>query len=137
MALNKDNEIEILRQLFDKLAPEKKSAFLKSIKTKTKAANLPPTLQPVKTKCPFCGSEHIVKNGTVKGIQRLLCRDCHKTFSHIKNTVFAHSKYPLSTWKLYIECMLNKFSLRKAAKVCGINTTTAFYWRHKILDALR
>ena len=137
MALKEDNELQILRQLFNNLNPEKKKAFLNSIKTKDKNVEVPLSLQPIKTKCPFCGSEHIVKNGTAKGTQRLLCRDCHKTFSHVKNTVFARSKYSLSTWKLYVECMLNKFSIRKCAKECNISVPTAFYWRHKILDALR
>lgn len=137
MALKEENELQVLRQLFNNLEPEKKKAFLKSIKTIAKTPVLPISLQPVKTKCPFCESEHIVKNGTVKGIQRLLCKNCHKTFSPVKNTIFAHSKYPLSTWKLYVECMLNKFSIRKCAKECGISVPTAFYWRHKILDALR
>ena len=137
MALKEDNELQILKQLFNSLTSEKKEAFLKSIKVHNKTVNLPTSLQPIKTKCPFCDSNHIVKNGTVKGIQRLLCRSCNKSFSHVKNTVFAYSKYSLSTWKLYIECMINKFPLRKAARVCNINTTTAFYWRHKVLDALR
>ena len=33
--------------------------------------------------------------------------------------------------------MLNKFSLRKCAEVCNIDLSTAFVWRHKILDALQ
>ena len=33
--------------------------------------------------------------------------------------------------------MLNGFSIRKTAAVCGIHRNTAFYWRHKILDALQ
>lgn len=32
--------------------------------------------------------------------------------------------------------MLNGFSVRKTADVCGIHRNTAFAWRHKILDAL-
>ena len=32
-------------------------------------------------KCPFCGDDHIVKNGKFKGNQRYLCRNCRKSFS--------------------------------------------------------
>lgn len=32
--------------------------------------------------------------------------------------------------------MLNHLPIRKSAITCGINKTTAFVWRHKILDAL-
>lgn len=33
--------------------------------------------------------------------------------------------------------MIDKFTLRKTAQICGINPKTAFVWRHKILDALQ
>ena len=31
-------------------------------------------------KCKYCGSYHIVRYGKSKGVQRLLCRECHHTF---------------------------------------------------------
>ena len=31
-------------------------------------------------KCPFCGDDHIVKNGKVQGNQRYLCQNCRKSF---------------------------------------------------------
>ena len=33
--------------------------------------------------------------------------------------------------------MMNGFTVRKSAEICGINKDTAFIWRHKILDALQ
>lgn len=33
--------------------------------------------------------------------------------------------------------MIEKYPLRKCAKICEINLATAFAWRHKILDALQ
>ena len=137
MTKQSENELEILQQLFNKLDDKAKAKFLKSVKAKIEITEIPTTLQTVKVKCPFCNSEHIVKNGKVDGIQRLLCKNCKKTFSNAKDTVFANSKKSLDIWKLYIQCMLNKFSLRKTAKVCNISLPTAFYWRHKILDTLR
>jgi transposase-like protein len=32
-------------------------------------------------KCPYCGSEHIVKNGKKHSKQKYLCRDCKKSFT--------------------------------------------------------
>lgn len=46
------------------------------------------------------------------------------------------TKKSFNTWKQYIECMLNGFTIRKSSQICNINQTTAFIWRHKILDAL-
>ena len=33
--------------------------------------------------------------------------------------------------------MMNGFTVRKSAEICGISKDTAFIWRHKILDALQ
>ena len=33
--------------------------------------------------------------------------------------------------------MMNSFTIRRSAEICGINKDTAFIWRHKILDALQ
>lgn len=32
--------------------------------------------------------------------------------------------------------MIHELSLRKTAAICGISLPTAFYWRHKVLDAI-
>lgn len=87
-------------------------------------------------KCPFCGDDHIVKNGKVKGNQRYLCRNCCKSFSQQTQTPTAYSKKKTKVWIDYIECMIKGYSLRRCAWECGINLATAFFWRHKILDVL-
>lgn len=33
--------------------------------------------------------------------------------------------------------MMNGFSVRKSAQICGIHRNTAFAWRHKLLDCLQ
>ena len=43
----------------------------------------------------------------------------------------------MSIWQKYIHCLVEKYSLRKTAEICGISLPTAFAWRHKILDALQ
>ena len=87
-------------------------------------------------KCPFCGNDHMVKNGKVKGNQRYLCRNRGKSFSQQTQTPTAYSKKETKVWIDYIECMIKGYSLRRCAWECGINLATAFFWRHKILDAL-
>jgi len=88
--------------------------------------------------CPHCGVAHeIVKYGKSRqGEQRYLCRTCHKTFIAKTKTIFSGSHKNLDVWKLYLDCMVNQYSIRKTAEICEINTHTAFVWRHKILDAL-
>ena len=41
-----------------------------------------------------------------------------------------------SVWREYLDCMAEGLSLDRAAERCGITHSTAFTWRHKILDAL-
>ena len=87
--------------------------------------------------CPHCNSFNIKKNGHKGLIQRFLCKDCHKTFTSRNHTITFSSKKSFSVWKKYIDCMMNGFTVRKSAEICGINKDTAFIWRHKILDALQ
>ena len=87
--------------------------------------------------CPHCKSLNIKKNGHKGLMQRFMCKDCNKTFTARNNTITFSSKKSFATWKKYIDCMMNGFTVRKSAEICGINKDTAFIWRHKILDALQ
>lgn len=51
------------------------------------------------------------------------------------NTPFAGSRYP-EKWVKYIELMVEGYTLPQIAKRLKIHIFTAFYWRHKILNAL-
>ena len=88
--------------------------------------------------CPLCGGNHIVRNGhRYDGTQRYVCKECNKSFVITTNSTFENSHKSISVWKKYIECMINKFSIRKTAEICEIATRTSFLWRHKILDTLQ
>ena len=87
--------------------------------------------------CPICGGAHVQRNGhQSNGSQKYVCRDCGKSFTIRKNTVFAGTRKDLATWERYMECMAQGLSLDRSAAACGITHATAFVWRHKILDAL-
>lgn len=88
--------------------------------------------------CPLCGCTHIVRNGHRKdGTQKYMCRDCGKSFVITTNSIVSGTHKDLYTWQKYIDCMMNGFSVRKTASICGIHKDTAFIWRHKVLDALQ
>ena len=87
--------------------------------------------------CPMCGSMHVCRNGKRgNGTQKFVCRDCGKSFSIRKNTVFSGTHKGLSTWKEYMECMAEGLTVSESAGRCGISEGTSFNWRHKILDSL-
>lgn len=88
--------------------------------------------------CPLCGGTHIRRHGHQKnGKQRYLCMECHKTFQATTNSIVAHARKELSVFIKNCDCMARRMPLRETAAVCGVHLTTAFTWRHKILDALR
>ena len=87
--------------------------------------------------CIYCGSTHVVKNGTRKdGTQRFLCRDCKKSFLPTSKSVTSRTRKRLSVWTTYLKCMIEKKTLRETSEECQISMATAFLWRHKILDGL-
>ena len=87
--------------------------------------------------CPICGGTHVQRNGKRKnGTQKYICRDCGKTFSIGKNTIFNRTRKDMSVWMEYMECMAEGLSLAESAARCGIATRTSFTRRHKILDSV-
>ena len=129
------NNIDILKQLFNNLSEQEKEMFLGDISSQT---NLEKVIEPKElSNCPHCNSTYFVKNGTKCNNQRYLCRDCKKSFVEQTCTILYNSQKDIKVWELYIHCMIEKYPLRKCAKICDINLATAFAWRHKILDALQ
>ena len=106
--------------------PEKITKLLKSIREARFAFGLG---------CIYCGSTSVKRNGKYRSRQRYLCNDCGKSFNDMTNTPFSGSRYP-EKWVKYIELMVEGCTLPKIAERLKIHISTAFYWRHKILNAL-
>lgn len=86
--------------------------------------------------CVHCGSMSVKRNGTYRSRQRYLCKDCGKSFNDMTGSPLAGTKYP-HKWLKYYELMVEGYTLPKIAKALDIHISTAFYWRHKILFAIR
>lgn len=87
--------------------------------------------------CDECGSLHIVKNGkTPTKVQKYRCVDCGRNYSDTHKSISSSSKKPYHVWEEFIICMMNGFSLRKTSSLIDISTTTAFHWRHKVMEAM-
>lgn len=87
--------------------------------------------------CAYCEGTHIVKNGKRKdGTQRYLRRDCSRSFIASTHSITSRTRKAVSIWTGYLKCMLDQKTLMKTSEECHISMTTAFIWRHKILDAL-
>ncbi len=87
--------------------------------------------------CPHCECDKISRNGRYHGKQRYICKHCRKTFTDFTLSPKHNSKKDVKQWIQYAKCMINGYSIRKCAKETNISVPTSFYWRHKILDAIR
>lgn len=138
------NEFNILLSLYKQLTPNKQKLFTEKIASQLPTEKNTFTLNKLienkdKTQgilCPHCQSVHVVKNGTQLDKQRYKCKNCNKTFTSISNTFLARTRKDFKTWKKFIQCMIEGFSVRMSATKCKVNRNTAFIWRHKILDTL-
>ena len=87
--------------------------------------------------CPYCSSESIVKNGHTKNnIQRYKCKSCQKRFNESTKTSFSKTKLTYEIWISFLQCMIDKLSIRKTASKLELNKNTVFAMRHKVLNAL-
>lgn len=125
--------------LLARLTPQEK-AELKALLLSEGKAKLSDALaenSPNKDTCPHCGHSKFIKVGKTRNVQRYKCKACNKTFGLNTNTVVHKTHKPLAVWDRYIQLMADALPIWRIAKELNISTRTAFYWRHKILNALR
>lgn len=137
------SNLDMMMELFRNLSDQEKSDFMGQCKNYMERgqANLPDAIHEKVfhkvNKCPHCGSEKIKRNGTNirTGNQRFVCKACGKSFSATTGTVLFSLKKPekfISSFK----CLEDKRTIAETAKELGVNTHTAFDWRHKALSTM-
>jgi transposase-like protein len=82
--------------------------------------------------CPHCHAGHIHGWGKDAGVQRYRCMSCRRTFNAATGTPLARLKRS-DAWLAYAQTMVNGLSVRKAAQESGVDRTTSFRWRHRML----
>lgn len=88
--------------------------------------------------CPYCKSKNIVKNGHTKyGVQKMVCKDCHLNFNGKTGTVLAHSRHSLNDHLIFLKMELWSLPLKAIANELSISLTSAFYWRHRLYEAIK
>jgi transposase-like protein len=87
--------------------------------------------------CPHCAARCMTKRGFDRGgLQRWHCRDCRRSFTALTGTPLA-GLHKREVWLAYAKAMVEHASVRKAAKICGLDKSTSFRWRHRFLEAPR
>lgn len=83
--------------------------------------------------CPHCGDTHVHRWGKPSGSQRYRCRNCGRTFNALTGTACAGLRRP-ELWVDYRAAIVERLSIRKAARRCGIDPSTALRWRRRLSD---
>jgi transposase-like protein len=86
--------------------------------------------------CPRCGATSLQGWGSFRGRRRYRCNGCRRTFSDLTGTPAAYCK-KLALWGRYARCLAHGLSVRRAAAQVHVHPSTAFRWRHAMLDGLR
>lgn len=85
--------------------------------------------------CPHCSAGRVHRWGTFSGRRRYRCTSCRRTFSDFTGTPLANLKL-IAHWPAFCHCVLASLTVRQTAELLGVDKTTAFRWRHRILFAL-
>lgn len=83
--------------------------------------------------CPHCMASHVQRWGKESHLQRYRCGACHKTFNTLTGSPLAGLKRR-DAWASYAQAMIDGASVRVAARQAGVHRTTAFRWRHRLLQ---
>src|SRR4030042_5111693 len=73
--------------------------------------------------CPRCKSSHVVKNGSVKGVHKHLCRACGFQFTRT-----TPRGKPLKTKILAVVLYLSGLSLNRIGQLCGVSAQSVLNW---------
>ncbi|MBC8062971.1 MAG: IS1595 family transposase [Clostridiaceae bacterium] len=86
--------------------------------------------------CAHCQSHDVIRYGTYNKKQRYKCKICKKTFTDFTNSPLNMCHFP-NKWPEFVKCTIKGLSLRESARLLKVSYVTLFYWRHKLLIALK
>lgn len=85
--------------------------------------------------CPRCGHTRIHRWGRYGCRRRYRCLGCRRTFSDFTGTPLAYLKR-VELWPRFCSLALHAPTVRAAAHRLGIDPSTSFRWRHRLLASL-
>lgn len=135
-----DSQKQVLYERLKSELPMTQSTPIQSLSLPTTAnttirAALPDSDKPTYTIdcCLHCGSTVIKKIGKTKGgMQRYLCKDCHKSFTENYGLITHYSHLSEWQWQEAVRATVVGISLTELAKNINVSTKTAWLCRMKI-----
>jgi len=81
--------------------------------------------------CVHCGSSKYIKNGSYKGSQRFICKDCGRAFSDKVR------KFTYADKERFLDMYLNNVGIRKCARFMGCSSSLLVRWVREFAGNLR
>ena len=81
--------------------------------------------------CTHCGSFKSVRNGSYKGSQRFICKDCGRAFSDKVR------KFTYADKERFMQMYLNNVGIRKAARFMGCSSSLPIRWIREFAQNLK
>ena len=122
---------KLLEQL-KKLTPSQKDRLQSTLHKSSESEKVSVVIDTVED-CPYCSSKSFQKWGVRSNLQRYRCNQCHKTFNAVTGTPLARLRYK-EVWLDFVEDLSQSKSIRESAKHCGVDKSTTFRWRHRMLN---
>lgn len=82
--------------------------------------------------CPHCQAKHVRRHGLLRGVQRYLCLECHRTFTALSGTPL-NRLHKRSKWLQQAKALEDGLTLHEVADALDIHVSTAHRWRHRFL----
>ncbi len=123
--------IKLLEQL-KKLTPSQKEKLQSTLHHTNKEEKVSSVIDTVEN-CPYCNSKSYQKWGIRSGLQRYRCNHCHKTFNALTGTPLARLRHK-EVWMDFARDLVWSKSIRESARHCGVDKSTTFRWRHRMLN---
>lgn len=121
------DELEVIKNIIDNLIITVKNDKNTNVKYQNK--NKP-------IRCPKCGNNYIVKNGTKKDIQYYKCKNCGKFFSISTNTLISGIRLSYNQLINFMLCLINYNTLSETANIIGLSERDTYNIRIKIISTL-
>jgi transposase-like protein len=122
---------KLLEQLKN-LTPAQKDKLQSTLQKTSESEEVSVVIDTVES-CPYCDSRSYKKWGVRSALQRYRCNQCHKTFNALTGTPLARLRHK-EVWLEFLEDLSQSTSIRESAKHCGVDKSTTFRWRHRMLN---
>lgn len=135
----KSPEFQALIEQLDELSEAQRAALKAALRSKgstNDALALIETQFAADPSCGHCRSKQFGTWGHASGLRRYKCKDCGRTFNALTGTPMAQL-HKRDAWLAYARALVDRVSLRKAAKRADIHLETSFRWRHRFLASAK